>query len=145
MLMYSEVVEYCNFSEFEILKHSDHALLSKDWAKPENRQAVKKYFKMQCTEEEITHCNVEVTRLQAWVDTEDADMCRVVTTHEDSNPTFATHLKAIQLHCRHINECLCMRLKQIYNLPGYRGPPPPIATSLSPVIASSSELHSAAM
>jgi len=143
--MYSEVVKYCNFSEFKILKDSDHALLLKDWAKPENRQAVKKYFKMQCTEEEITHCNVEVAQLQAWVDTEDADMCRVVTTHEDSNPTFATHLKAIQLHCHHVNECLCMWLKQIYNLPGYHGPPPPIATSSLPVIASSSELHSAAM
>ena len=31
-LMYSDIVEYCNFSEFEILKHSDHNLLSKEWA-----------------------------------------------------------------------------------------------------------------
>ena len=31
-LAYSEVVEYCNFSEFEILKHSDHDILSKEWA-----------------------------------------------------------------------------------------------------------------
>jgi hypothetical protein len=49
------------------------------------------------------------------------------------------------LQRHHVNECLCTRLKQIYNLPGYRGPPPPIATFSSPVIASSSELHSAAM
>ena len=31
-LVYSEVVEYCNFSEFEILKQSDHDILSKEWA-----------------------------------------------------------------------------------------------------------------
>jgi hypothetical protein len=144
-LVYSEVVEYCNFSEFEILKHSDHSLLSKDWAKTENRQAAKKYFKMQRTEEEITRCNIEVTRLQAWVDKEDADLCRIVTAHEESNPTFATHLKAIQSQRCHVNEHLRTRLQQIYNLPGYCGPPPPMATSLLPVIASSSELRSAAM
>jgi hypothetical protein len=31
-IMYSEVVDYCTFSEFEILKHSEHDVLSKDWA-----------------------------------------------------------------------------------------------------------------
>jgi hypothetical protein len=31
LLMYSEVVDYCAFSEFEILKHSDHDILSKEW------------------------------------------------------------------------------------------------------------------
>lgn len=147
-LVYSEVVEYCNFSEFEILKHSDQALLSKDWAKPENRQAAKKYFKMQRAEEEITRCNVEVVRLQAWVDKEDADLCRVVAAYEDSDPVFATHLKAIQSQRRHVNECLRTRLQQIYNLPGYHGPSPPIVAS-SPrvmhVMASNRELHSAAM
>jgi hypothetical protein len=144
-LVYSEVVEYCNFSEFEILKHSDHALLSKDWAKPENRQAAKKYFKMQRAEEEIARCNVEVVRLQAWVDKEDADLCRVVAAYEDSDPVFATHLKAVQSQRRHANECLRTRLQQIYKLPGYHGPPPPIVASLSPIMAGSSELHLAAM
>jgi len=79
------------------------------------------------------------------VDKEDADLCRIVTTHEDSNPAFATHLKAIQSQCCHINNNLCTQLQQIYNLPGYHGPPPPIATSLSPVIDSSGELQSAAI
>jgi hypothetical protein len=31
-LTYSEVVDYCTFSEFEILKHSEYDVLSKDWA-----------------------------------------------------------------------------------------------------------------
>ena len=65
MLVYSEVIEYCNFSEFEILKHSNHTLLSKDWAKTKNQQAAKKYFKMQHAEEEIACCNVEIAWLQA--------------------------------------------------------------------------------
>jgi len=59
-LMYSDVVEYCNFSEFKILKHSDHDLLSKEWATLANQQAAKKYFKIERAKEEIHHCHIEV-------------------------------------------------------------------------------------
>jgi hypothetical protein len=138
--MYSEVVEYCNFSEFEILKHSDHNLLSKPWANLTNRQAAKKYFKIERAKEEIRRCNVEVARLQAWVDREDADLSRVVTAHEDSNAAFAAHLKTVQLQRHHLNDSLRTRLKQIYSLPGYCGRLPPITTSSSPGLASKGEL-----
>jgi hypothetical protein len=130
-LMYSDVVEYCNFSEFEILKHSDHNILSKDWATLANRQAVKKYFKLEHAKEEIHRCNVEAARLQAWVDTEDANMCRAVTVYEDTDPAFSAHLRVIQTQRRHLNDRLCMRLQQIYSLPGYCGPRPAPATTSS--------------
>jgi len=128
--VYSEVVDYCTFSEFEILKHSDHDVLSKEWAILANRQAASKYFKIERAEEEIHHCNVEVTRVQAWVDKEDMAMSEAVADHERSDPAFAAHLKVLQTQHRHVNDHLRTRLEQIYKLPGYSGPH--VATSSAP-------------
>ena len=130
-LVYSEVVDYCTFSEFEILKHSEHDVLSKDWAILSNRQAANKFFKVERAKEEVRHCNVEVACLQAWVDTEDMVMSRAVATHEGSDPAFAAHLRVLQMQRRHVNDHLCSRLDQIYKLPGYSGHRPAVTTSFT--------------
>ena len=122
-LEYSEVVEYCNFSEFEILKHSDHDLLSKDWTLLANRQAANKYFKLERAKEEVQRCNVEAARLQAWVDTDDAEMSTAVAAHEH-DLAFMAHLKIVQVWRRQANDRIRARLQQIYGLPGYSGPRP---------------------
>ena len=129
VLVYTDVVDYCTFSEFEILKHSDHDILSKEWATLANRQAANKYFKIVRAEEEIHRCNVEVACVQAWVDGEDMAMSGAVAAHEGSNPAFAAHLKVLQIQRRHVNDHLRARLEQIYSLPGYSGPLPPVAAS----------------
>lgn len=127
-LEYSEVVEYCNFSEFEILKHSDHDLLSKDWTILTNRQAANKYFKLERAKEEVQRCNVEVARLQAWVDRDDAELSSAVAAHEH-DPVFAAHLKVVQVQRRQANDRIRMRLQQIYSLPGYSGLRPSVPIS----------------
>jgi hypothetical protein len=131
-LEYSAVINYCTFSEFEILKHSDHDVLSKEWATLANRQAANKYFKIVRAEEEIHRCNVEVARVQAWVDEEDMVMSRAIANYEGSDPAFAAHLKVLQIWRRHVNDHLRSRLEQIYKLPGYSGPPHVAASSASP-------------
>jgi len=134
ILVYLEVVDYCNFSKFEILKHSDHNILTKDWANLTNRQAANKYFKILRAEEEIRRCNIEVARVQVWVDVEDAEMARAVAARKSSDPAFAAHLRVIQTHRRGINDRLRARLLQIYSLPGYSGPHPPVAASSIPPV-----------
>ena len=132
LLMYSEVVDYCTFSKFEILKQSDHDVLSKEWATLTNRQAANKYFKIKRAKEEIHRCNVEVARVRAWVDEDDRVMSSTVAASEGSDPAFAAHLKVLQIQRRHVNDHLRTRLGQIYKLPGYSGPLPPVAASSAP-------------
>jgi len=132
ILVYSEVIDYCTFSEFEILKQSDHDVLSKDWATLTNWQATNKYFKIKCAEEEIYRCNVEVAHVQAWVDKDNWVMSRAIAASEGSDPAFATHLKVLQIQHHHMNNHLCTCLGQIYKLPGYSGPLPPVASSSAP-------------
>jgi hypothetical protein len=131
-LEYSAVVNYCTFSKFEILKHSDHDVLSKEWATLANRQAANKYFKIVRAKEEIHRCNIEVAYVQAWVDGEDMVMSRAVADYEGSDPAFAAHLKVLQIRHHHVNDHLHSCLEQIYKLPGYSGPPHVAASSASP-------------
>ncbi len=128
-LMYSEVIDYCTFSEFEILKHSEHDVLSKDWAVLSNQQAANNFFKIEHTKEEVRCCNVEVARLQAWVDMEDMVMAKATATHKGSDPAFAAHLKVLQMQRHHMNDHLCSCLDQIYELPGFSGRRSPVAAS----------------
>jgi len=132
LLVYSEVVDYVTFSEFEILKHSGHDVLSKEWATLANRQAANKYFKIKRAEEEIYCYNVKVACVQAWVDKEDKVMSGAVAAHECSDPTFAAHLKVLQIQRCHVNDHLRTCLGQIYKLPGYSGPPPCVTASSVP-------------
>jgi len=132
LLMYSEVVNYCTFSEFEILKHSDHDILSKEWATLTNQQAANKYFKIKCAEEKICCCNVEIACVQAWVDEDNRVMSKAVAANEGSDPAFTAHLKVLQIQCRHVNNHLCTCLGQIYKLCGYSGSLPPVASSSAP-------------
>ena len=50
-------------------------------------------------------------------------MSGAIADHEDSDPAFAAHLKALQIQRRHVNGHLRTHLEQIYKLPGYSGPP----------------------
>jgi hypothetical protein len=134
-LEYTQVVDYCNFSEFEILKHTDHNLLSKPWAILANRQAANKYFKLERAKEEIHRCNVEVARVQAWVDAEDAELSQAVAAYEGQDAAFAAHLKVVQMQRKRLNDRLRTRLSQISNLPGYSGSPLTVAASpVSPTL-----------
>src|SRR6267154_5382007 len=81
--------------------------------------------------EEVCCCNVEVARLQAWVDAEDMVMARAAAAHKGSDPAFAAYLKVLQMEHHHVNDLLCSRLDQIYKLPGFSGRCPPITTSFT--------------
>ncbi len=130
-LVYSEVVDYCTFAKFKILKHSEHNVLSKDWAILANRQAANKFFKIVHAKEEVRHCNIKVAHLQAWVDAKDMVMSRAVAAHEGSDPAFAAHLKVLQVQRHHMNDDLRSCLDQIYKLPGFSGHCPPVVASFT--------------
>jgi hypothetical protein len=59
-------------------------------------------------------------------------MAKVVATYKGSGLAFAAHLKVLQIQCCHINDHLHTCLEQIYKLPGYSGPHPPVAAPSVP-------------
>ena len=79
MLQYNEVLSYATLSDFDLLKHSRHDVLARPWSNTMHRQMAVKYFKLLRAHEEINRLNVEIRRLQAWVDNETTEIKRIAT------------------------------------------------------------------
>ncbi|KAI0274602.1 hypothetical protein BC834DRAFT_839725 [Gloeopeniophorella convolvens] len=128
LLHYSEVLEYCSLSEFEILKHTDDDMLRKPWALRSNREAANRYFKLERAKEELVRCGIEAHRLHAWVDADDEAMVAAVENYEALSPAFTSHLKVIQATRQRVNDSLRKRLAQLYAIRGEVFDPRTVAT-----------------
>ncbi len=110
--------------EFELLKHSRHRVLQKPWASPTAREIMDKYFKLSCAHVEIEWLNIEIPRVQGWVDHDDEDILATAQQLEAWQPLLAAELRDFYCgqHC--VNNVLRARLAAIYKLSGYTGPHP---------------------
>jgi hypothetical protein len=126
ILDYAEVVGYATLGEFTLLKYSRHDFLRKPWAVPENREMSAKYFKLVRSHEEITRLNVEIGRLDAWVEYDDKKTLEVIEmlATDDPSSLLAAELRQ-QYSVRHrVNNVHRCRLHRIRQLKGYNGPFP---------------------
>ena len=120
-LQYSEVLSYATLGDFDLLKHSRHEVLAQPWSNTMHRQMVVKYFKLLRAHEEITRLNVEVRRLQAWVDSETTEIKQITTELSAQNPPLSAELQVL-FHCQlRVNNQHQLWLQRIYNLEGYSG------------------------
>ncbi|KAI0309118.1 hypothetical protein OF83DRAFT_1072544, partial [Amylostereum chailletii] len=121
VLEYSEIANYGWLGEFELLKESRGEVLEKPWAKSASRDAATKYFKVVRAREEIARVNVEIRRLQAWIDYEDNTVQTISNTLSNSRPLLSAHITASHENRRHLNVFHRKRLQQIYRMPGFSG------------------------
>jgi len=81
-----------------------------------------KYFKLLRAREEITRLNVEIPRLQAWVDTEDSEMKKCATQLQTTAPLLAAEISEVHRRRQRVNDIHRTRLARIYSLTHYDGP-----------------------
>ena len=120
-LQYSEVLSYATLGDFDLLKHSQHEVLAWPWSNTMHRQMVVKYFKLLRAREEITRLNVEVRRLQAWVDSETTEIKQIATELSAQNPPLSAELQVLFHRQLRVNNQHQLWLQRIYNLEGYSG------------------------
>ncbi|KAG2044043.1 hypothetical protein BDR03DRAFT_930785 [Suillus americanus] len=99
----------------EVLKFSE------PWVSKANREVAGKYFKIVCACEGIGHLNIEITRLQKWVDDEDAHLFTTATSLSVSNPALASEICKLYDKRKQVNNVHHMHLQAIYALPGFSG------------------------
>ena len=121
VLQYSEVLSYAALGDFDLLKHSRHHVLARPWSNTMHCQMAVKYFKLLRAHEEINWLNVEVRRLQAWVDNETTEIQRIATEISAQNPLLSTELRALFNHQQRVNNQHQLWLQRIYDLEGYSG------------------------
>ncbi|KAI5985604.1 hypothetical protein EDD15DRAFT_2390125 [Pisolithus albus] len=118
---FSEIASYGWLGEFDLLKYSREDILHQPWASKANRTTATKYFKVARAREEITCLNVEVKRLHAWVDFEDAQFRSVIDALQNTNPPLSREVLRQYEQWHRINNAHRIRLTSIYELPGYTG------------------------
>ena len=122
MLQYNEVTSYASLGDFDLLKHSWHDVLIKPWANPTHREMAVKYFKLLRVHEEIMRLNIEIPRLQAWVDTEDSELQKCATRLWSAAPLLAAEISEVHKRQQWVNDVHHTRLAHIYGLSHYDGP-----------------------
>ncbi|KAI6000026.1 hypothetical protein EDD15DRAFT_2362606 [Pisolithus albus] len=121
-LDYAEVIGYSVLGEFSLLKHSRYEVLEKPWALPDNREMMMKYFKLQRSQEEITRLNVEIRRLQAWLDFDGEKMKVAAQAFRDSGSSeLASEMESMYAERVRVNDFHRTQLQKIYEMPGYTG------------------------
>ncbi|KAG1800507.1 uncharacterized protein BJ212DRAFT_1450167 [Suillus subaureus] len=122
ILDYAEVIGYAALGEFTLLKHSHHNLLMRPWATPENCEMAAKYFKVLCSHEEITHLNIEIGRLHAWMEFEEKSMISAIAALNcKTSPLLASELQRQYAAQCHVNNIHCAHLQSVCLLDGYTG------------------------
>ena len=124
VLQYSEVLSYAALRDFDLLKHSRHHVLARPWSNTMHRQMAVKYFKLLRAHEEINRLDVEVRRLQAWVDNETTEIRQIATEISAQNPLLSAELRALFHHQQQVNIQHQLQLQCIYDLKGYSGVQP---------------------
>ena len=93
MLQYSEVLSYAALGDFDLLKHSRHDILARLWSNTMHRQLAVKHFKLLRAHEEIYRLNVEVRRLQAWIDNETMEIKQIAAGLSVQDPLLSAELQ----------------------------------------------------
>lgn len=115
------MASYAWLGEFDLLKHSRHRILEKPWTSKGNREVANNFFKIQRAHEEVRRLNVEVARLSAWVDYEDAHLKSTFESLVESDPTLSHEISCMYKERRRANDVHRRRIQAIYDLSGYCG------------------------
>ncbi|KAG1745399.1 uncharacterized protein EDB91DRAFT_1049934, partial [Suillus paluster] len=121
VLEFSEIASYAWLGKFDLLKHSRHRILEKPWASKGNCEVANNFFKIQRAHEEVRRLNVEVARLSAWVDHEDAHFKATIESLVKSDPTLSHEISCMYEERRRVNDVHRRRIHAISELPGYSG------------------------
>ena len=120
-LEYSAVADYGWLGDFELLKWSRHEVAQKPWANTAYRDVAAKHFKVLRAHEEVVRLNVEIRRLQTWVDDEDTFLLTHARNLSETDPVLGARVYDIYLRRHRVNNIHRARLRSIYALPGYNG------------------------
>ncbi|KAF9489129.1 hypothetical protein BDN71DRAFT_1402123, partial [Pleurotus eryngii] len=122
-LDWNEVSHYSFLEEFTLLRETRQDILSKPWAKPAIREAIKQSHQLKRACEEVDRCNLETRRLLTAILDEHSLFIEVLQKLETSNPPLHGAVSEYCTCCRCINNTILHCISQIHALAGFTGDP----------------------
>lgn len=122
-LDWNEVSHYSFLEEFTLLRKTRQDILSKPWAKPAIREAIKQSHRLKHAREEVDRCNLETRRLLTAILDEHSLFIEVLRKLATSNPPLHGAVSEYCTRRRRINNTILHRISQIHALAGFTGDP----------------------
>ncbi|TDL14847.1 hypothetical protein BD410DRAFT_701546, partial [Rickenella mellea] len=116
-LSFKEVVSYTFLAEFDLLRDARQDVRERPWSKPVYREAMERWYKLQCARDEIDRLNIEVQRLATHLRDEELDYESAIRTLSTADHGLATELRLLWDLCKSVNHIHRRRLFQIAALP----------------------------
>lgn len=92
-ITWDEVVDFSYLSEFDILRETREDVREKQWATPQNRLLMTRFFKYIHAEEELDRVHVEVKQLLTYMVDEEERVCGKAKEVEVEKPALALQLR----------------------------------------------------
>ncbi|TFK59169.1 hypothetical protein BDN72DRAFT_781102 [Pluteus cervinus] len=124
-LEYSTVINYSLLGEFTLLKESRDDITSLPWSDFTNREVAAMFFKILRAREELERLNVEIRRLEDWVDHEDNLLLSTAQKLAVTDPSLSHQVNGHYTRRRRANNVHRHVLSKIYAMAGYSGQIPP--------------------
>lgn len=118
---YADITSCAWLGDFDLLRHSRHEILTKPWASRADREVANKWYKVAGARFELCRLNVEIRRLQAWLDAEDKSLSDVSSSLLSTQPLLAAEVAELSRKQRRINNIHRSRLHATYKLKGFTG------------------------
>ena len=115
-------MEFSSLAEFELLR-----LVARDdiqrhpWTDQANRQITTYQLRMDRAWEELVRLNVEVARLNTWMDDEEADYEQHIQVLRETDPLLCGELQKRLDRCQRLNNVHWQKFVKLFALPGYTG------------------------
>ncbi|KAJ3527564.1 hypothetical protein NM688_g8112 [Phlebia brevispora] len=107
--------------QFGLLQDTDQDIREKLWTKPVYRELIKLRQRIARAHEEVVRCTVEVRRVHTAIRDEALMFKQVLKSLKTSDPILYGAVQEFTIYRRRINASLLDRVRQIYELPDYKG------------------------
>lgn len=114
-----EVLQYSYIGQFDVLRDTRNAITEKPWSVPANRIARDAWYKTERAREEIIRAEVEVARLQSWMEEEERVFRRAMDRTAQEQPMVSEELRRRLDNLRQTHNRIRQDLARIRNVPGY--------------------------
>lgn len=114
-----DVLQYSYIGQFDVLRDTRNAITEKPWAVPANRIARDAWYKTERAKEEIVRAEVEVARLQSWMEKEEDVFNKAVDGSARENPLLSEELRRRLKDLRQVHGRIRKDLARIRNIPDY--------------------------
>jgi hypothetical protein len=116
-----KVLDHVFLAEFDLLRDSRYQVMKRPWAQPAERSTMAAFYKLQRSQEEIQHLDVEACQLATYIEDEEHDLAEHHSQLLVEEPSLAYQVQKLRESLVAVNKVHWRRLERLQQLDGFTG------------------------